>query len=111
MGRGKAWTAVEDALLRDLVGKVAADQMALVLGHPIGGVRYRMKKLGLKGYLTGEYHWSSKMSNLLAGSVGVLYDAGYTPAQIHRVLTEQPSITREHIGDICRCRYRARSAA
>lgn len=105
------WTRTEDNLLRDLAGKVPAGQISLVLGRPKAGVSHRIKKLGLSGFISGQWHWNAKVSNLKVSMIGALYDAGYTPAEIHRFLTEKVDVSRNHVSEICQCRQRNRRAA
>lgn len=104
------WTPEEELVLKDLAGKVPAEQIGLVLGRTTYAVRARIARMGLNGRLSGEYHWQSKLPNLVAGMVGVLGEAGYTPKEIEVVMSTPYDITRQVVEAICSKRTRAKSA-
>ena len=107
----KKWSKTEENLLKELVGTVPASTLALLFSTTVGAVRYRMKKMGLKNYQTGEYHWNARLTNLQTGMVGALYDAGYTPKEIHWFLTTPVEVSYNHVQGIAQCRERISSVA
>jgi len=111
MVNGRRWSREEDTMLRELAGKVPAKAIGDLLCRPVNGVHHRIHKLGLTGYITGENHWASKIDNLTAGMIGALYDAGYAPVEIQRVLSHPITLNRNYVGEICRCRARINPAA
>lgn len=103
---GRQWTKVEDNLLCDLSDKVPVRQLMLLLGRTECSVRARIRRLNLRAQKVGENHHRAKISNLKAGMVGALYDAGYTPMEIYRFFTEPTDISYNYIQEICQCRAR-----
>lgn len=101
MGKPRFWTPEEDALLKELAGKVNAREIGMILGRSRGSVNHRVNHLGLNGRLWGERHWSAKLDNLTRGMIGALYDAGYTAAEIHKVLTTTIDISDHRVSSIC----------
>lgn len=100
------YTAAEDRMIKQMAGRIPADRIARILSRPKEGIHHRIKKLGLDGKLTGEHHWNTKVSNLVAGMIGALYDAGYTVNEIHKVLTEPTNTSLSTVVDIAACRTR-----
>lgn len=86
--RGTAWTAKEDALLKQFAGQKTAEELAVIIGRPKNGVHHRIKKLGLNGYLRGEYNQNAKLSSVHAQMIVVLKDAGFTTNEIHSVFND-----------------------
>lgn len=81
-------------------------QIALMLGRTYQSVRGRARRLKLKSQKVGENHHMAKINNLKAGMVGALYDAGYTPKEIHRFFTEPVDMSYNYVQEICQCRAR-----
>lgn len=79
-----AWTAAEDAVVRELAGKVPAEAIGRHLNRTRCGVLYRVKKLGLRAVLRGEGHWASKLTSLQAAMIATLRDAGFSAQEIRR---------------------------
>lgn len=86
--RGPAWSAEEDALLKQFAGKKTAAELSVIIGRPKNGVHHRIKKLGLNGYLQGEHHKNAKLSAVHAQMIVVLKDAGFTTNEIHSVFND-----------------------
>lgn len=103
---GRAWTRLEDRLLRDLSGKVPARTIALLLGRTASMVTGRRKRLGINGTLRGQYHPGQKVSDDTAAMIGALYDAGFKPKQIEGLLKTEILLSYAHIQGICQCRER-----
>lgn len=106
----RRWTPEEDAVVKELAGKLPAEQIAAVVDRTTWAVRDRIQKLGLDGRLSGEAHWRSKIPNLVAGMIGVLHEAGYTPKEIQVVLKQQHDVTSQYVESICNKRTRVKSA-
>lgn len=104
------WSEEEEAILKDLAGKITAEEIGAVLCRTPRAVSRRIRKLGLNGRLSGEHHWRSKIPNLVAGMVGVLGEAGYTPKEIEVVMRTPHDVTRQSVEAICSKRTRAKSA-
>lgn len=86
--RGQPWTTDEDKLLKRFAGKKTAEELSMIIGRPKNGVHHRMKKLGLNGYLRGEYNQNAKLSRVHAQMIVVLKDAGFTTNEIHSVFND-----------------------
>lgn len=104
--KGSPWTPAEDRELRRMAGKIPASSIAVVLGRSKRGIHYRIKRLGLDGRLYGENHWNAKVSDLLAGMIGALYDAGYSVNEIHRAVSGAQDVSLATVCDIAACRTR-----
>jgi hypothetical protein len=83
----KKWTPSEDKALKKLAGIKTASEISTILERPIGGVHYRIKKLGLKGRLHGEHHWNAKFEHLSAIMLQTLHEAGFKPKEIHETIS------------------------
>jgi len=103
---GKRWTREEDAVLHQLAGVKTSEEIGLILGRTRDGVRHRINKLGLVGYLCGEHHWASKLDNTRAAMVHALFDAGFTTMEVHRMFNEPLGVTYGYLGQIKCARYR-----
>lgn len=103
---GRRWTRIEDNLLKDLAGKVPASKLALVFGRTQCAVHARIKRLKKNGIIRGEYHWNCKLPDVVACMIGSLHDAGYTPTDIHKLVTSKHEVTYNHVQDICQGRSR-----
>lgn len=99
---GRPWEPFEDETLRENAGKLTAGHMAHILCRPISGVHHRMKKLGLKGYQTGEHHWAARITSLQAAMIGALKDAGFSGQEIKRAFDLPVAV--QTINDIGACR-------
>lgn len=93
--RGQAWTTKEDRLLKQFAGKKTAEELSVIIGRSKHGVHHRINKLGLNGYLRGEYNQNAKLSGTNAQMIQVLYDAGFTANEI------QKAFVNVNISTIC----------
>ena len=55
------WTANAEKFIRTHFGRRTVAQIATALGRPVGSVRVRARKLGLRGF----YQWTAKEDKLL----------------------------------------------
>jgi hypothetical protein len=80
---GRAYTAEDDAVLRQLIGHQSYETIGAVLGRSASSVHGRAKLLGITpGPRRGEQHHAARLSALQAGMIGALADCGYTAAEI-----------------------------
>jgi len=104
----REYTPKEDAVIRKYAGLMTAEGIGLMIGRPKGGVNHRISKLGLNGHLYGDDHWNSKVDSLIVAMIHTLYDAGFTPTEIQRVISESHEISHRYVSDISCARYRQR---
>lgn len=97
------WTPEEDRVLKKYHQTKTAEEMALMLNRPKGGVHARMKRLGLSGIRKGQYHQAAKWSDLQALAISMLYDGGLTLNEIDALFPDIPIGT---INDITAARTR-----
>ena len=93
------WTDDEDAVIRQLAGKVPAGVIAAQLpGRSAQGVGRRIRALGLDGRLYGQPHHNAKVDALQRAMIITLRLSGFTATEIKRAFNLE--ITRSTINDM-----------
>lgn len=101
MARGKRYSKEEDAIIRKHVGTITAESIGALIGRPTKSIQYRISKLGLDGRVRGVGHPQSKLDTLRAAMVITLNDAGFTPMEIHTVMSRPCPVNVGAIQAVC----------
>lgn len=105
---GPKFTPEEDRIVRKYAGKKTAAEIGTILGRPAGGVRSRMKRLGVSGLMHGDAHWAVKVDGLRVSMIHTLLDAGFKPSEVHRMFSTPLDITYNYVAQIACARWRKR---
>lgn len=82
----------------------------MVLGRTPSAVKNKLRRMGLRNHQKGQYHHRARLTDEQARAVGVLYDAGFTPASIHKLLSQPVDVTYHNVYGICTCLTRTDAA-